>query len=89
MGRSGTKLGSGGLPLDMTAGEKTQRDAGSIHTDRIGKVFIVVGQNVRKCLVCEQLFTRRAASARQGGLPFGSERKAGLKTTRKRRKHVT
>jgi hypothetical protein len=46
----------------MTAGEKTQRDVGSIHTDRIGKVFIVVGQNVRKCLVCEQLFTRRAAS---------------------------
>jgi hypothetical protein len=62
MGGSGTKLGCRGLPLDMTAGEKTQRDVGSIHTDRIGKVFIVVGQNVRKCLVCEQLFTRRAAS---------------------------
>ena len=62
MGGSGTKLGCRGLPLDMTAGEKTQRDAGSTRTDRIGKVFIVVGQNVRKCLVCEQLFTRRAAS---------------------------
>jgi len=62
MGGSGTKLGCRGLPLDMTAGEKAQGDAGSIHTDRIGKVFIVVGQNVRKCLVCEELFTRRAAS---------------------------
>jgi len=46
----------------MTAGKKTQRDAGSINTERIGKVFIVVGQDVRRCLVCEQLFTRRAAS---------------------------
>ena len=48
--------------IDMTAEDKTQRDAGSIHTERIGKVFVAVGQNVRKCLICEQLFTRRAAS---------------------------
>jgi hypothetical protein len=48
--------------IDMTAVEKTQRDAGSIHTERIGKVFVAVGQDVRKCLICEQLFTRRAAS---------------------------
>jgi hypothetical protein len=34
----------------------------SIRTDQVGKVFLVVGQNVRKCLICEQLFTRRAAS---------------------------
>jgi hypothetical protein len=44
----------------MTAGEKTQRGTGSIRTDQIGKVFIFVGQGVRKCLVCEQFFTRRA-----------------------------
>jgi hypothetical protein len=25
-------------------------------------VFLVVGQDVRRCLICEQLFTRRAAS---------------------------
>jgi hypothetical protein len=46
----------------MTADEKTQRGAGSIRTDQIGKVFIFVGQGVRKCLVCEQFFTRRTAS---------------------------
>jgi hypothetical protein len=46
----------------MTAGEKAQRDVGSIHTERIGKVFVVVDQDARKSLVCEQLFTRRAAS---------------------------
>lgn len=48
--------------IDMTPDETTQRDAGSIHTDGIGKVFIVVGQDVRRCLICDQLFTRRAAS---------------------------
>ena len=89
MGGSGTKLGCRGLPLDMTAG-KTQRDAGSTPTDQIGKVFSVVGQDVRKCLVCEQLFTRRAASEHaKVACHWGSERKAGLKITRKRRKHVT
>jgi len=31
-------------------------------TDQIGKVFIVVSLGVRKCLIYEQFFTRRAAS---------------------------
>ena len=46
----------------MTADEKTRRDTGSTRSDQIGKVFTVVGQDVRRCLVCEQLFTRRTAS---------------------------
>jgi len=46
----------------MTADIQTQSGEGSIHTERIGKVFVVVAQDVRKCLICEQLFTRRAAS---------------------------
>jgi hypothetical protein len=29
--------------------------------DRIGKPFLVLGQGIRRCLVCEQLFTRREA----------------------------
>jgi hypothetical protein len=45
----------------MTADEKTPRGAGSARTDQVGKVF-VVGQDVRKCLVCEQVFTRRASA---------------------------
>ena len=45
----------------MTADEKAARGVGSIRTDQIGKVFVFVGQGVRKCLVCEQFFTRRAA----------------------------
>jgi hypothetical protein len=64
----------------MTADEKTQRDAGSARTDQIGKVFVVVGQGVRQCLVCEQLFTRRTASehARVVCMPG-----IGMKTGRK------
>lgn len=50
------------LLIDMTANEKTRRERGSIRTDQIGKVFIVIGQDVRRCLVCEHLFTRRTAS---------------------------
>jgi len=48
--------------IDMTADEKAQRETGSTRSDQIGKVFIVVGQDVRKCLICEQLFTRRASA---------------------------
>ncbi|MGO9862338.1 MAG: hypothetical protein ACLPLR_01900 [Terriglobales bacterium] len=46
----------------MTADEKAQRDAGCPRDDQIGKAFVVVGRNVRRCLVCEELFTRRTAS---------------------------
>jgi len=50
------------LLIDMTANDKTERGAGCARTDQVGKVFIVVGQRVRKCLVCEEFFTRRTAS---------------------------
>jgi hypothetical protein len=46
----------------MTADENTQRGVGSIRTDQIGKVFIVVGQELRQCLICEGVFTRQASS---------------------------
>jgi hypothetical protein len=51
-----------GLPLDMTTDKNIQRGTGSVRSDQIGKVFIVVGQGVRQCLICEQLFTRRASA---------------------------
>jgi hypothetical protein len=46
---------------DMVAHDKNERGAVCARTDQVGKVFVVVGQRVRKCLVCEELFTRRAA----------------------------
>lgn len=50
------------LLIDMTAEKTTRRETDSTRTDQIGKVFLVVGQDVRKCLVCEQLFTRRSTA---------------------------
>jgi hypothetical protein len=50
------------LLTDMAADEKTRRDAGSVRTDQIGKVFTVLSTDVRQCLLCEGVFTRRAAS---------------------------
>lgn len=50
------------LLIDMSADKKTRRGADSTRTDQIGKVFLVVGQDVRRCLVCEQFFTRRTSA---------------------------
>jgi hypothetical protein len=50
------------LLIDMNADEQPRRETGSHHSERVGKVFIVIGQNVRKCLVCEQFFTRRTSA---------------------------
>ena len=47
---------------DMADEDKNERGATSARTDQVGKVFIVVGERVRKCLVCEELFTRRASA---------------------------
>ncbi len=33
----------------------------AVHDDRIGKPFLVIAGNIRKCLVCEELFTRLEA----------------------------
>jgi hypothetical protein len=48
--------------VDITADKTTRRGADSTCTDQSGKVFVVVGQDVRKCLICEGAFTRRGAS---------------------------
>jgi hypothetical protein len=50
----------------MTADDKAERDAGSARTDQIGKVFIVIGQDVRQCLICDCMFTRRSAAEHTG-----------------------
>jgi hypothetical protein len=46
----------------MAADDKNERGAACTPTDQVGKVFVVVGQRVRRCLVCEELLTRRTAS---------------------------
>jgi hypothetical protein len=70
----------------MTADDKTRRGAESTRADQIGKVFLVVGQNVRKCLVCEQLFTRQASAEHAKvlcypAIPCGAEHALGAGRT--------
>ena len=48
--------------IDLSPDEQTRRETGCSHSDGIGKVFLVASQDVRKCLVCEQLFTRQASA---------------------------
>ena len=76
--------GEAGLELvvkgNMIADENTQRGGSSARTDRVGKVFVVVGYRVRRCLVCEQFFTERTASE-HATVPCMPE--IGMKTGRK------
>lgn len=60
METSGKKLHSRGL--DMATDKTTRRDAGSLRTDQIGKVFTVLEKDLRQCLICEGIFVRQAAS---------------------------
>jgi hypothetical protein len=52
----------------MAAEKTTRLGTDSTRTDQMGKVFAVVGQDVRKCLVCEQFFSRRS-SAKHANVP--------------------
>lgn len=49
------------LLIDMNADEQTPRETGVPRSDRVGKVFIVVAQDERRCLICEGVFTRKGA----------------------------
>ena len=48
--------------IEIREAQKTRRGEGSTRTDQVGKVFIVVCRGLRQCAICEELFTRRAAS---------------------------
>jgi len=45
----------------MTATEKARQDTAA-GIDRVGKVFTVLPGHMRRCLVCERIFTRQAAA---------------------------
>jgi len=49
------------LDIEIREAQKTRRGEGSTRTDQVGKVFVVVAQEVRQCLICECVFTRRAS----------------------------
>ena len=76
----------------MTTSDQGNRGAASTSADQIGKVFVVVGQDVRQCLICDGTFMRQASRehaemtcrlpvGRTGGgdLPCGARRSASAR----------
>ena len=48
-------------------GSRSQ-SAGLIATDLVGKVFQLIGKDVRRCLVCDCLFSRQSAARHAGNM---------------------
>lgn len=51
----------------------------STHADRVGKVFCVLNQDLRRCLICDGVFSRKAAAEHAGTICFPSQ---GLSSVR-------
>jgi hypothetical protein len=64
------------LLIDMAADDKTRQGTDSTRADQIGKVFVVVGQEVRRCLVCDEFFTRQTSAEHADAYcrPVGDDR---------------
>ncbi len=41
--------------------ETTGKQSGTVVDERVAKVFIVTGEDIRKCLICERAFSREAS----------------------------
>jgi hypothetical protein len=61
----------------MTTNDQSRRDAAASN-DQIGKVFVVFGQDVRRCLICDGVFTTQDAAAHAGTVCHPSEGNYGL-----------
>jgi len=44
--------------IGETTGKQTEA---VVHDEAVGKVFIVVSDDMRRCLICDQLFTRQGS----------------------------
>jgi hypothetical protein len=42
----------------MTTGDQFSRGAAGTCADLIGKVFVALAEGIRKCLICDEVFTR-------------------------------
>jgi hypothetical protein len=64
----------------MAEQRKHNRREKVAHDDRIGKVFVALDHGMRKCLVCDQVFTRQAASKHADVVCFRRKRKLSWHT---------
>jgi hypothetical protein len=65
----------------MNADEQIRRETVFPRSDQIGKVFIVVGQDERKCLICEAVLSGEAAAEHAGTICTPSEGGSGTALT--------
>jgi hypothetical protein len=49
-------------PPETTTDLEEIRGRALTNGDQIGKVFIAIGDNVRRCLICNRMFTRQNAA---------------------------
>ena len=45
----------------MTFDTTCKRLGAAAHDESVGKIFLVISKDTRKCLVCDQLFTREGS----------------------------
>ncbi len=57
-------------------GKRTYRE--TVAHDHVGKVFVAVARDMRKCLICNSLFTRRGAAEHVETVCHPSEGDSGL-----------
>ena len=50
----------------MTTDSKGKRDSTVLRDEVIGKVFVVIGQDRRRCLICDGVFTTQGAAEHAG-----------------------
>ena len=50
----------------------------AVHADRIGKVFSVLDQDMRQCLICDGVFRGQAAAEHAGTACFPSQRSSSF-----------
>ena len=50
----------------------------AVHADRIGKVFYVLDQDMRQCLICDGVFTGRAAAEHAGTACLPSQKSSNV-----------
>jgi len=45
-----------------------------VRSDQIGKVFCILGQDMRQCLICDEVFARQAAATHANTACLPSQR---------------
>jgi hypothetical protein len=62
----------------MTSNDQGNRHEAMTSVDVVGKVFVAVSKHLRRCLVCDGVFTTQGAAAHAGTICHPSEGDSGI-----------